>query len=157
MSLHHRNRQAVSGRTFARITVVATILLGLLGACSDDELPTVWVAKIQPRSAAPTTVVRIFGRGLEARTHSEADASVGDTATGDTSAPSTDTLACPTPTGLNAVTVGGVEAAVCFRSESRIDLVVPRLPAGAQHVVVFSGGLASNAEVLYLLELTAGP
>ncbi|MFT5432734.1 MAG: hypothetical protein ACI9OJ_003436 [Myxococcota bacterium] len=152
MSLRHLNRQPVSGRKLARIAVTAIVLLQLLGACSDDELPTVWVAKIQPRSAAPTTVVRIFGRGLEARTTTEAD--VVD---GDTSVPSTETETCPTPNGLNAVTVGGVNAAVCFRSDSRIDLVVPRLPAGAQHVVVFSGGLASNAEVLYLLELTAAP
>lgn len=59
--------------------------------------------------------------------------------------------------GEDAVVVGGIPARIYLRRDERIDLEVPRLSAGPHLIVVWSGGTASNAFPIRVLETTGSP
>ena len=115
-----------------------------------------WIAAVDAPITTPRARITLTGKGflLPSPVADAADAERTDTA----AAPETDEPAEPILyEGEDAVTVGGIPARVHLRRDDRIDLEVPRLDAGPHLIVVWSGGTASNAFPIRILETTGTP
>ena len=120
--------------------LLATVMLFGAG-CGDDDLPTVWIARVSHTVLVAGDTVTLTGRGFEvAPVVASADArSAGDAGVG------------LLYQGPNAVRVSGVAARLLYRSDERIDLVVPTgLPGGAGFIQVWTGGVRSNEALVFI-------